>query len=265
MAEARRRCPGLVVLPMRMERYRAVSADLHARLRPFAKSSVVEKASCDDFYLDASSQPSQPQSSARSVSTAPVCTDRAVEPLESLRFPESPGFRESPGFPESVGLRKSPGLPQSLGFHESRGFPQSLGFHESLGLRESLGLLEPLRSQSAGVCEEPASAMGSVVASFTGQAGAGDWMSAVPGAVALECDGDCALCDMPPRMHVVSPPSYTGATPVSPLQGVFTIKSGMCLQGVYSRESDAARMHASGQSSTSHVITSLWRNWVGSH
>lgn len=217
MAEARRRCPGLVVLPMRMERYRAVSADLHARLRPFAKSSVVEKASCDDFYLDVSSRPSQPQSSARSVSGAPVCTDRAVEPLESLRFPESPGFRESPGFPES------------LGFHESLGFPQSPGFHESL------------RCQSAGVCEEPASSMGSVVASFARQVGAGDRTSAAPGAVAPECDGDCALCnlgdgalgDTPPWMHVVSLPSHTGATRTSPLQGVCMIKSGANLQGVY--------------------------------
>ncbi|KAG2491453.1 hypothetical protein HYH03_010239 [Edaphochlamys debaryana] len=52
MAEARRRCPGLVVRPMRTERYRRVAEQLHELLRRFAPDGQVEKTSYDDFYLD---------------------------------------------------------------------------------------------------------------------------------------------------------------------------------------------------------------------
>lgn len=51
--EARRRCPGLRVLPMRTERYRAVSDDILAALRAFAADRVVQRQGYDDFYLDA--------------------------------------------------------------------------------------------------------------------------------------------------------------------------------------------------------------------
>ncbi|GIL97525.1 hypothetical protein Vretimale_3171, partial [Volvox reticuliferus] len=51
-AEAQRRCPGLVIKPMRTERYRRVAEQLHASLRRFAPDGQVEKTSYDDFYLD---------------------------------------------------------------------------------------------------------------------------------------------------------------------------------------------------------------------
>ena len=47
--DARRRCPGLVVLPMRVERYRQAGAEIHALLRRWGP---VEKTSYDDFYAD---------------------------------------------------------------------------------------------------------------------------------------------------------------------------------------------------------------------
>jgi nucleotidyltransferase/DNA polymerase involved in DNA repair len=50
--EARRRCPGLVVRPMRTERYREVSLAVHQLLRQWANGAEVEKASYDDFYLE---------------------------------------------------------------------------------------------------------------------------------------------------------------------------------------------------------------------
>ena len=50
--EARAKCPGLVILPMHTERYRQVGAQLHTALRDAAPGCAVEKASCDDFYLD---------------------------------------------------------------------------------------------------------------------------------------------------------------------------------------------------------------------
>lgn len=53
-AEARQRCPGLVVLPMRVERYRAVAQALFEVLKEAANAGhPVEKSSYDDFYLDA--------------------------------------------------------------------------------------------------------------------------------------------------------------------------------------------------------------------
>ncbi|GLI59531.1 hypothetical protein VaNZ11_001423, partial [Volvox africanus] len=51
-AEAQRRCPGLVIRPMRTERYRRVAEQLHASLRRFAPDVLVEKTSYDDFYMD---------------------------------------------------------------------------------------------------------------------------------------------------------------------------------------------------------------------
>ena len=49
---AKQKCPGLIVLPMRTDRYRAVAGALHATLRTLAPSGAVEKASYDDFYID---------------------------------------------------------------------------------------------------------------------------------------------------------------------------------------------------------------------
>ncbi|KAK9807873.1 hypothetical protein WJX72_011771 [[Myrmecia] bisecta] len=54
MEEAKRRCPGLVVRPMRTERYRQVAGQVHDLLRRFTPAGLVEKASYDDFYLDVS-------------------------------------------------------------------------------------------------------------------------------------------------------------------------------------------------------------------
>ena len=54
LEEARRKCPGLRVLPMRTDRYRAVSDDILAELRAFAADRVVQRQGYDDFYLDAS-------------------------------------------------------------------------------------------------------------------------------------------------------------------------------------------------------------------
>lgn len=50
MAWARRRCPGLVVVPPRFEAYRAVSADVRAVFRRY--TDLVEPASLDEAYLD---------------------------------------------------------------------------------------------------------------------------------------------------------------------------------------------------------------------
>lgn len=44
LAEAKAMCPGLVVLPMRTDRYRQVADELHALLARFASEGVVEKA-----------------------------------------------------------------------------------------------------------------------------------------------------------------------------------------------------------------------------
>ena len=51
MYEARRRCPRLVVLPVRMSRYKEFSCRVMAILQDF--SPVVEQASVDEAYLDA--------------------------------------------------------------------------------------------------------------------------------------------------------------------------------------------------------------------
>lgn len=58
--EARRRCPGLQVLPMRTDRYRSVSDDILAALRAFAADRVVQRQGYDDFYLDVSAACAQP-------------------------------------------------------------------------------------------------------------------------------------------------------------------------------------------------------------
>jgi len=50
--EARRKCPGLQVLPMRTDRYRAVSEAVLSALRDFAADRVVQRQGYDDFYLD---------------------------------------------------------------------------------------------------------------------------------------------------------------------------------------------------------------------
>ncbi|GFR42034.1 hypothetical protein Agub_g2851, partial [Astrephomene gubernaculifera] len=52
LAAARRRCPSLVVRPMRVERYRQVAEQVQAVIRRFSPCGQVEKASYDDFYLD---------------------------------------------------------------------------------------------------------------------------------------------------------------------------------------------------------------------
>lgn len=52
--ECRAACPGLVVRTMRPERYREFSKQVHALLRRLVQpGGVVERASCDDFYIDA--------------------------------------------------------------------------------------------------------------------------------------------------------------------------------------------------------------------
>ena len=48
--EARRKCPGLVVRPMRTDRYREVAAEIAALLGRWG--AAVERTSYDDFYLD---------------------------------------------------------------------------------------------------------------------------------------------------------------------------------------------------------------------
>ncbi|KAL4422612.1 hypothetical protein ABPG75_008809 [Micractinium tetrahymenae] len=50
--ECRRRCPGLQVRPMRTDRCREVSQQVHDLLRSFAPDGQVERTSYDDCYLD---------------------------------------------------------------------------------------------------------------------------------------------------------------------------------------------------------------------
>ena len=52
LQEARQRCPGLAVLPMRTARYRKVGSIIHGILRRFSPGKAAEKASYDDFYVD---------------------------------------------------------------------------------------------------------------------------------------------------------------------------------------------------------------------
>ena len=51
MSSVRKRCPNLIVLPMRTGYYRAVSKDIRKRLID-CDLGVVEQASIDDFYVD---------------------------------------------------------------------------------------------------------------------------------------------------------------------------------------------------------------------
>jgi nucleotidyltransferase/DNA polymerase involved in DNA repair len=54
--ECKRACPGLVVRGMRPQRYREVGRAVHEMLKSVVGPTVpVEKASCDDFYLDITS------------------------------------------------------------------------------------------------------------------------------------------------------------------------------------------------------------------
>ena len=65
VAEARARCPGLVVLPMRTERYREVAQALLAVLKRWGPT---EKTSYDDFYVDVT---------ARVTSAVPTAVEEA--------------------------------------------------------------------------------------------------------------------------------------------------------------------------------------------
>ena len=51
--ECKRLCPGLVVRPMRVERYREVGAAVLSVLQSWG--APVEKTSCDDYYIDVTS------------------------------------------------------------------------------------------------------------------------------------------------------------------------------------------------------------------
>eukprot|EP00892_Ulva_mutabilis_P005511 jgi/Ulvmu1/3331/UM155_0014.1 len=78
MEEARRKCPGLQVLPMRTDRYRDASEAVLAALREFAADRVVQRQGYDDFYLDVTPSCSPPAAAADGASEAdpPVCPPR---------------------------------------------------------------------------------------------------------------------------------------------------------------------------------------------
>ena len=53
LAECRRRCPGLIIKPMRVDRYREAGQAVLSALETFG--APVEKTSYDDFYVEATS------------------------------------------------------------------------------------------------------------------------------------------------------------------------------------------------------------------
>lgn len=106
------RCPGLVVRPMRTDRYRQVASQLHTLLARFAPGGVVEKASYDDFYIDitawccggaaAGSQPGQTTGQTAAAGGAPAwleCTMQqwAAGGVGSTSSSGAPTHGEAPG------------------------------------------------------------------------------------------------------------------------------------------------------------------------
>jgi DNA polymerase-4 len=65
MAQALKRCPGLVIVPPAMEKYRAASRQIFAIYRDYA--DVVEPLSLDEAYLDVSDSSARRNSSATAI------------------------------------------------------------------------------------------------------------------------------------------------------------------------------------------------------
>ena len=123
--EARRRCPGLVVLPMRVERYRSAGAAIHAVLRRWG---AVEKTSYDDFYIDLTALCQQPGAEGSTEADAEGDGDSST--LHSCRPARTRIWGDADFATLACDLRR--------GCHEASAMRQAL-FHE-LGLVGSVGV-----------------------------------------------------------------------------------------------------------------------------
>ena len=99
ISEAKRRCPGLVVLPMRMERYREAGRAILNVLQEGWPGAPVEKTSFDDFYVDVSSLVARDNTGASSSSSS---SSSAASPSASQLPPRLLIWKP----PSSASLRK---------------------------------------------------------------------------------------------------------------------------------------------------------------
>ncbi|KOO30906.1 DNA polymerase iv [Chrysochromulina tobinii] len=109
LAECRRRCPGLIIKPMRVDRYREAGQAVLSVLETFG--APVEKTSYDDFYIEATSLV-QADSDASKLAegkshvlgtTLPIDLRRGYELAERMRV----ALRASVGLSASVGIGRS--------------------------------------------------------------------------------------------------------------------------------------------------------------
>ena len=107
LAEARRKCPGLTVLPMRVERYREAGAAILAVLQRFR--APVEKTSYDDFYVDATGAPANPAADAPRVWNGGAFDDldAALRRGAALAAEMRAAVRAELGFAVSAGVART--------------------------------------------------------------------------------------------------------------------------------------------------------------
>lgn len=128
--EARQRCPGLVVKPMRTARYREVrgaiemravdtestqiASEVHALLQAAAPGCAIEKASYDDYYIDAT----------------PLC--HGSVPLALAAPPSTPNIHVWGGAWDALGPAMWAGLRMALDIRQA--LRSALGFTVSVGV-----------------------------------------------------------------------------------------------------------------------------------